>query len=215
MGSWHWPIIWSYGSFRFQSNFGLAQEIEFVISIWEKGMLFSGVWFWPVGWFFWLPSSLPSLPSLPPLHIFNILEKPLEEDWNEYTIATSINEMTAAILITMISWSVFTIPWKFPWDRLSCNFCNNVKATNQVRFHIFGWWWGLNAYKHCGVLVFNSGLKMSNKSRQDKTKTPAQTTAPPPTSNDIIPGRFTEADWYVVMLNELFFFLMYDRFSPT
>lgn len=37
---------------------------------------------------------------------------------------------------------------------------------------------------------------MSNKSRQDKTKTPAQTSAPPPTSNDIIPGRFTEADWY-------------------
>lgn len=37
---------------------------------------------------------------------------------------------------------------------------------------------------------------MSNKSRQDKTKTPAQTSAPPPTSNDIIPGRFTEADWH-------------------
>ena len=42
---------------------------------------------------------------------------------------------------------------------------------------------------------------MSNKSRQDKTKTPAQTTAPPPASNDIIPGRFTEAEWYVAHLN--------------
>ena len=41
---------------------------------------------------------------------------------------------------------------------------------------------------------------MSNKSRQDKTKTPAQATAPPPASNDIIPGRFTEAEWYVVHL---------------
>ena len=39
---------------------------------------------------------------------------------------------------------------------------------------------------------------MSNKSRQDKSKTPAQAAAPPPTSNDIIPGRFTEADWYVL-----------------
>lgn len=36
---------------------------------------------------------------------------------------------------------------------------------------------------------------MSNKSRQDKSKTPAQS-APPPTSNDIIPGRFSEAEWH-------------------
>ncbi|XP_078384447.1 uncharacterized protein LOC144666890 isoform X1 [Oculina patagonica] len=43
---------------------------------------------------------------------------------------------------------------------------------------------------------------MSNKSRQDKTKTPAQTSAPPPTSNDIIPGRFTEADWHHMVEQE-------------
>lgn len=43
---------------------------------------------------------------------------------------------------------------------------------------------------------------MSNKSRQDKTKTPAQTTAPPPASNDIIPGRFTEADWHHMVEQE-------------
>lgn len=43
---------------------------------------------------------------------------------------------------------------------------------------------------------------MSNKSRQDKTKTPAQTTAPPPASNDIIPGRFTEAEWHHMVEQE-------------
>lgn len=43
---------------------------------------------------------------------------------------------------------------------------------------------------------------MSNKSRQDKSKTPAQAAAPPPTSNDIIPGRFTEADWHRMVEQE-------------
>lgn len=43
---------------------------------------------------------------------------------------------------------------------------------------------------------------MSNKSRQDKTKTPAQATAPPPASNDIIPGRFTEAEWHHMVEQE-------------
>lgn len=43
---------------------------------------------------------------------------------------------------------------------------------------------------------------MSNKSRQDKTKTPAQATAPPPASNDIIPGRFTEAEWHQMVEQE-------------
>lgn len=58
---------------------------------------------------------------------------------------------------------------------------------------------------------------MSNKSRQDKSKTPAQAAAPPPTSNDIIPGRFTEADWYVLRcvssLPTVVFILHYNEFE--
>ena len=58
---------------------------------------------------------------------------------------------------------------------------------------------------------------MSNKSRQDKSKTPAQAAAPPPTSNDIIPGRFTEADWYVLpcisSLLAVVFILHYNEFE--
>lgn len=41
-----------------------------------------------------------------------------------------------------------------------------------------------------------------SKSRQEKSRTPAQQNAPPPPSNDIIPGRFTENDWYHMVAEE-------------
>ncbi|XP_032232322.1 uncharacterized protein C2orf81 isoform X1 [Nematostella vectensis] len=41
-----------------------------------------------------------------------------------------------------------------------------------------------------------------SKSRQEKTKTPAQSAPPPPVNNDIVPGRFTEAEWNLMVEGE-------------